>query len=140
MDILKPWLLAVDLWLSTGQPQHYFRLSGACFVCPGWMDNQNFECYVQDSDFNFKKCIHGVAPIYLQELKQEYIRSCNLQSFSQLNLVSTSGSTLSYGHHSFCKVSAELWNKLPLHIKDCQAINQSETFFRIHLFTMAFDD
>lgn len=36
------------------------------------------------------KCIHGLAPIYLQELIQEYKPSRNLRSSSQLNLVSTS--------------------------------------------------
>ena len=43
MYMLKQWHLAVDFWLSTGQLQHYFRLSVACFGCPMQMDNQNFE-------------------------------------------------------------------------------------------------
>ena len=41
---LKWWPSAVDFWLSTGQPQHYFRLSSACFGCPRQIDNPNFEC------------------------------------------------------------------------------------------------
>ena len=43
--------------------------------------------------------------------------SRNLWSSSQLNLVCTSVSTLSYGHHYFCKASAELWNILLLNVK-----------------------
>ena len=46
-NMLKKWLLAVDLWLSAGQLEHYFRLSGACFGCSGQMDNQNFDHYTQ---------------------------------------------------------------------------------------------
>ena len=86
------------------------------------------------------KCIHGAAPIYLQELIQEYKPCRNLRSSSQFNFVSTCVSTLSYGHRSFCKASADLWNKLPQHIKYCQTINQFKTSLKTHLFTMAFDD
>ena len=86
------------------------------------------------------KCIHGAAPIYLQELIQEYKPCRNLRSSSQFNLVSTCVSTLSYGHRSFRKASADLWNKLPQHIKYCQTINQFKTSLKTHLFTMAFDD
>ena len=43
------WLLVVDLWLSPGQLEHYFRLSGVCFGCPGQRDNQNFEHWFQVS-------------------------------------------------------------------------------------------
>ena len=86
------------------------------------------------------KCIHGAAPIYLQELIQEYKPCRKLRSSSQFNLVSTCVSTLSYGHRSFRKASADLWNKLPQHIKYCQTINQFKTSLKTHLFTMAFDD
>ena len=85
------------------------------------------------------KCIHVAAPIYLLELIQEYKPCRNLRSSSQFNLVSTCISTLSYGHHSFRKESADLWNKLPLHIKNCQTITQFKTCLKTHLFTMAFD-
>ena len=64
----------------------------------------------------------------------------HLRSSSQFNLVSTCVSTLSYGHRSFRKASADLWNKLPQHIKYCQTINQFKTSLKTHLFTMAFDD
>ena len=86
------------------------------------------------------KCIHGAVPIYLQELIQEYKPCRNLRSSSQFNLVSTCVSTLSYGHRSFRKAYADLWNKLPQHIKYCQTINQFKTSLKTHLFTMAFDD
>ena len=71
-------------------------------------------------DKNDNKSIIMVTQlIYLQELIQEYKPSCNLRSSSQLNLMSTSVSTLSYVNRSFCKASAELWNRLPL----CQKLS-----------------
>ena len=86
------------------------------------------------------KCIHELAPIYLQELIQEYKPSCNLRSSSQLNLVSTSVSTLSYGNRSFCKASAELWNRLPLNVKNCQPVNLFKTSLKTHLLKIAIDN
>ena len=66
------------------------------------------------------KCIHGFAPLYLQELTQEYKPTRNLRSSSKLNLISATVSTLTYGHRSFYKASAELWNNLPMHVKSCR--------------------
>ena len=86
------------------------------------------------------KCLHGLAPIYLQELIHEYKPPRQLRSSSQLNLVSTSVATLSYGNRSFQKASAELWNKLPFHIKNCQTVSQFKTCLKTHLFKLAFDD
>ena len=63
------------------------------------------------------KCIHGLTPLYLQELIQEYIPIRNLRSSSKLNLVSATVSTITYGHRSFSKASAELRNNLPVHVK-----------------------
>ena len=52
--MLKNQLLAVDLWLSAGQLEHYFRLSGACYGCPGQMDNQNFKHWAKYAEDNRK--------------------------------------------------------------------------------------
>ena len=35
----RSYLLAFDRWLSAGQSDHYFRLSGVCFGCLGRTDN-----------------------------------------------------------------------------------------------------
>jgi hypothetical protein len=84
------------------------------------------------------KCLHGLAPDYLTDLIHEYKPSRNLRSSSQLRLISTSVSTYSYGHRSFCKASAELWNKLPLHVKNSVTVNQFKTSLKTHLFALAF--
>ena len=63
------------------------------------------------------KCIHGLAPLYLQVFIQEYKPPThNLRSSSKLNLNPATVSTLTYGHRSFYKASAELWNNLPMHV------------------------
>ena len=80
------------------------------------------------------KCIHELAPIYLQELIEEYKPSRNLRSSSQLNLVSTSVSTLSYGNRSFRKASAELWNRLPLNVKTVKLLTYSKLVSR-HIYS-----
>ena len=69
------------------------------------------------------KCIHGFAPLYLQELIQECKPTRNLRSSSKLNLISATVSTLTYGHRSFYKASAELWNNLPMHVKSCRTVS-----------------
>ena len=86
------------------------------------------------------KCIHGLAPVYLQELIQEYKLTRNLRSSSKLNLFSGTVSTLTYGHGSFYKVSAELWNNLPMHVKSSRTVSVFKSSLKTHLFKVTFDD
>ena len=87
------------------------------------------------------ECIHGLAPLYLQELILEYKPTCNLRSPSKLNLIiSATVSTLTYGHRSFYKASAEIWNNLPMHVKSCRTVSQRVSSLKTHLFKVAFDD
>ena len=83
------------------------------------------------------KCIHGTAPIYLQELIHHYVPSRNLRSSSQSRLTSTVPST-QYGHRSFSVAAAEQWNNLPLNVKNSLTIGQFKKCLKTHLFTLAF--
>ena len=76
------------------------------------------------------KCIHELVPLYLQELIQKYVPTRNLRSSSKLNLVSATVSFLTYGHRSFSKASAELWNN----VKNCKTLCQFKSFQNTHLF------
>ena len=87
------------------------------------------------------KCIHGFAPLYLQELIQEYKPTSNLRSSSKLNLISATVSTLTYGYMGlFYKASAELRNNLPMHVKSCRTVSLFRSSLKTHLFKVAFDD
>ena len=61
------------------------------------------------------KCLHGMGPIYLQELLKEYKHVRNLRSSVQLRLITSITST-QYGYRSFSAAASELWNDLPLHV------------------------
>ena len=67
------------------------------------------------------KCLHGMGPIYLQELLKKYKPVCNLRSSAQLRLITSITST-QYGQRSFSAAASELWNDLPLHFKNCQTL------------------
>ena len=83
------------------------------------------------------KCLHGTAPIYLQELIKRYVPSRNLRSATQSRLTCSSTST-QYGQRSFSVSATELWNNLPLHVKNSETVIQFKTSLKTHLFTMAF--
>ena len=84
------------------------------------------------------KCLHGTAPIYLQELIHQYKPSRNLRSSSQSHLKSTVPSK-QYGHRSFSVAAAEHWNNLPLiNVKNSLTIAQFKKCLETHLFTLAF--
>ena len=84
------------------------------------------------------KCLLGLPPEYLTDLIQEYKPVRNLRSSSKQTLVPSSVSTTSYGHRSFHHASPELWNKLPLHIKNSQTLNQFKSSLKTYLFELAF--
>ena len=83
------------------------------------------------------KCLHGTAPIYLQDLIKQYTPSRNLRSSSLSRLVCSSTST-QYGQRSFSVSAAELWNNIPLHVKNAETIFQFKKSLKTHLFTKAF--
>ena len=83
------------------------------------------------------KCLHGMGPIYLQELLKEYKPVRNLRSSAQLRLITSITST-QYGQRSFSAAASELWNDLPLHVKNSQTLAQFKSSLKTHLFTLAF--
>ena len=73
----------------------------------------------------------------LQELIKKYQPSRNLRSSTQSRLTYTSTST-QYGRRSFSVAASELWNSLPLHVKNSKTMVQFKSSLKTHLFTMAF--
>ena len=78
-----------------------------------------------------------MGPICLQELLKEYKPVRNLRSSVQLRLITSITST-QYGQRSFSAAAAELWNDLPLHVKNSHTLAQFKSSLKTHLFTLAF--
>ena len=75
------------------------------------------------------KCLHSMGPIYLQELLKEYKPVGNLRSSAQLRLITSITST-QYGQRSFSAAASELWNDLPLHVKNFQTLAQFQVILK----------
>ena len=82
------------------------------------------------------KCLHGLAPKYLQNLIQEYIPCRRLRSSSKSLLVAPSVATKSYGYRSFRFSSAFLWNGLPVEVKEAQSVTGFKTLLKTYLFSL----
>ena len=72
------------------------------------------------------KSLYDSAPNYLQELIKKYRPSRNLCSSTQSRLTCTS------------VAASELWNNLPLHVKNSKTMVQFKSSFKTHMFTLAF--
>ena len=83
------------------------------------------------------KCLHGDAPEYLSDLIQKYKPVCELRPSNKQYLVPTSVCTTSYGNRCFGQASPELWNKLPLHIKDSRTLHHFKSSLKTYLFEIA---
>ena len=70
-----------------------------------------------------------MGPIYLQELLKEYKPVRNLRSSAQLRLITSITST-QYGQRSFSAAASELWNDLPLHVKNFQTLAQFQVILK----------
>ena len=46
--------------------------------------------------------------------------------------ISATVSTFTYGHRSFYKSSAELWNNLPMHVKSCRTVSLFKSSLKTH--------
>ncbi|PIK60387.1 hypothetical protein BSL78_02685 [Apostichopus japonicus] len=81
------------------------------------------------------KCIHGLAPVYLQNLIRDYTPRCCLRSSSKSLLVTPPVCTKSYGSRSFQFSSAVLWNDLSIKVKEAQSVTSFKSLLKTHLFS-----
>ena len=79
-------------------------------------------------------CLHELGPDYLQELVTKYCPTRNLRSQSKSQLVSRTVSTVSYGARSFQQAASELWNKLPINLKQTDTLDNFKSLLKTHLF------
>ena len=82
------------------------------------------------------QCIHGIAPVYLQSLVQEYKTTRNLRSSNKSLLTPPVIKTKSYGSRSFQYAAVQLWNSLPEVVKQAETSEQFKTRLKTYLFTL----
>ncbi|KXJ12154.1 Arachidonate 5-lipoxygenase [Exaiptasia diaphana] len=85
------------------------------------------------------KALHGLAPIYVQDMLKNYRPSRCLRSSSQLLLSSKSYNLKSYGYRSFSVAGPFLWNSLPSSIRDISSLDNFKTALKTFLFKQTYD-
>ncbi|KXJ07191.1 putative RNA-directed DNA polymerase from transposon BS [Exaiptasia diaphana] len=85
------------------------------------------------------KALHGLAPIYVQDMLKNYRLSRCLRSSSQLLLSSKSYNLKSYGYRSFSVAGPFLWNSLPSSIRDISSLDNFKTALKTFLFKQTYD-
>ena len=85
------------------------------------------------------KVIYNLAPSYIQDLIHRHQPSRTLRSAS-LNLLQQPSRprTSSYGGRAFSITAPSLWNKLPVHLRDCLCIETFKQNLKTHLFKKYF--
>ena len=80
----------------------------------------------------------GLAPTYLNELISEYKPTRLLRSDSAKLLIIPQTKTKTYGEKRYDKCAANLWNNLPLEIKNIDSLTTFKTVLKTHLFKLAY--
>ena len=80
------------------------------------------------------KCLDGTAPSYLSDLLTPYNPSRSLRSSQSLLLIEKKARTKSYGARAFTHAAPQLWNELPLSIRQCDTLSSLKCNLKLHLF------
>ena len=84
------------------------------------------------------KILHGFAPAYLNELLLNITPRRLLRS-SSLNLLSVPKTkTVTYGDRSFSVIAPNLWNDLPIIIKQCSTVDSIKLRLKTFLFSSVY--
>jgi hypothetical protein len=83
------------------------------------------------------KCLHDLAPPYLNSLIVRRTSARSLRSNSQLLCV-VPRSNLTIGERAFSRAGPKFWNNLPSDIQNCNKIEPFKSMLKTHLFTRAY--
>ena len=81
------------------------------------------------------KCLNDIAPPYLSDMF--HLHQSNrqgLRSSSDRTRLTTHKSRLSYGKHAFSHSAAELWNSLPIIVRDSSCVVTFKSKLKTYLF------
>jgi len=85
------------------------------------------------------QCIHGHAPLYLQELLQHQSSSSTLRSANTNTLHVPRTKLCSMGGRAFSSAAPKLWNALPDHLRAPKTTDVFKQNLKMHLFKKAFN-
>ena len=86
------------------------------------------------------KCLHDLAPAYLQELIVPRITYSHLRSSNDFYSLETIVPNSKYGESSFSYIAPITWNELPKNVKLSPTINCFKSSLKSHYFTAYFGD
>ena len=87
------------------------------------------------------KALHQQSPIYIQDLIRRYTTSRTLRSSSDaFRLCHVYHNLKSYGSRAFAVSAPELWDKLPIDIRNCDNLNVFKRKLKTHLFSNYFKE
>ena len=85
------------------------------------------------------KILHGLAPLYLEDLVTPYIPPRALRSQQTNLLVIPRTKTKSWGNRAFSYRAPLLWNKLPTAVKEADSVEMFKSRIKTHLFSLHFE-
>ena len=86
------------------------------------------------------KCLHKLAPTYLQELLNVYRPNRTLRSSNAApRLTQKSYCLKNYGYRAFAVHAPELWNKLPSYIRESESVSVFKSRLKTYLFKNYFN-
>ena len=86
------------------------------------------------------KALHGLAPRYLTDLITPYVPPRSLRSLDLSLLKKPKSRMKTFGDRSFAVASPHLWNKLPLHIRQLEDLEDFKSEVKTHLFKQAYPE
>ena len=84
------------------------------------------------------KVINDMAPSYLRELLEPYKPTRSLRSGNKKLLKIQPYKLKSYGYRAFSVCAPQLWNALPLEIKECKSVLRFKKALKTYLFKKTF--
>ena len=82
------------------------------------------------------KCLHGMAPRYLQDLIK--VVNTSTRADKKTVLYEPKMRLVTYGDRAFVSAAPRLWNRLPVHIRQCSELSTFKSQLKTHLFKQAF--
>ena len=80
------------------------------------------------------KCLHHSSPAYFPALITQYQPRRTLRSSSDKSLLASKPSSKRIGNYAFSHTAPELWNKLPINIRNACSVSTFKSLLKTHYF------